>query len=88
MIPEENPDDFFYGDNIKRNSPEMTKRNGSLSLPISQIIRKGSPAPPSNYDMCSPCGSSPDHPGYLVMSPGIDLGRRLVSLRRAIDLRN
>ncbi len=76
MIPEENPDDFFYGDNNKRTSPDMTKRNGSLSLPISQIMRKGSPAPPSNYDVYSPCGSSPDHQGYLVMSPGIDVGRR------------
>lgn len=86
VIPEENLDDCWFTENNKRNLSFIDKTpNGSLSLPIQQNQiggpRKGSPAPPTAYmEMYSPCGSSPgDHQmssGYMVMSPGIDFGRR------------
>lgn len=62
---------------------------GSLSLPIQPHqqmavngLRKGSPAAPVSYmDRYSPCGSSPGEnqvntAGYMLMSPGAEIGRR------------
>ncbi|XP_062545854.1 uncharacterized protein LOC134212214 isoform X3 [Armigeres subalbatus] len=105
-IPEENSEEYInnYGKVPLR--PQMQHRSmdefvshlkhsyNSLSLPISQAIRRGSPAPPanivgsvdgtSNYmEMCSPCGSSPGDPsgnsGYIPMSPSTDFPRGLYS---------
>lgn len=86
VIPEENPDDCWFAENNKKNLPFIDKTpNGSLTLPIqpNQIgSRKESPAPSMGYmEMYSPCGSSPgDHQigptGYMIMSPGLDFGRR------------
>lgn len=71
------------------NQIQLRHSYNSLSLPTSQAIRRGSPAPPanivdnsssSNYmEMCSPCGSSPGDPsgnsGYIPMSPSTDFPR-------------
>ncbi|XP_055635743.1 mucin-12 isoform X4 [Toxorhynchites rutilus septentrionalis] len=90
-----NPHSFPYGSIENQNvlkSKQLRHSYNSLSLPISQAIRRGSPAPPThvagsaegsgNYmEMCSPCGSSPGDPsgngGYIPMSPITDFPRGL-----------
>ncbi|XP_055548993.1 serine-rich adhesin for platelets isoform X8 [Wyeomyia smithii] len=104
-IPEENSDEYIhnYGRinqglfsqhrSIDEFGSHLKHSYNSLSLPISQTIRRNSPAPPanaagsveggsSNYmEMCSPCGSSPGDPsgngGYIPMSPIADFPRSM-----------
>lgn len=96
VIPEENPDDFWMAENNKRNltnSNNSSAPTGSLSLPIQPHhqptingLRKGSPAAPVSYmERYSPCGSSPSENqvntgGYMLMSPGAEIGRRYVQI--------
>lgn len=104
-IPEENSDEFIHNYSRITQKQFMQQHRSmdefgshlrhsynSLSLPISQGVRRGSPAPPSNLassvegsgnymEMCSPCGSSPGDPsgngGYIPMSPVADFSRGL-----------
>ncbi|XP_062707134.1 insulin receptor substrate 1-B isoform X8 [Aedes albopictus] len=102
-IPEENSEEYInnYGKvplrpqhrSMDEFVSHLRHSYNSLSLPTSQAIRRGSPAPPanivdnsssSNYmEMCSPCGSSPGDPsgnsGYIPMSPSTDFPRGLYS---------
>lgn len=94
MIPEENPDEWMADNNKRNLSfveQNNTPSAGSLSLPIQPQnnpsingLRKSSPAAPISYmDRYSPCGSSPGDNqvtpgGYMLMSPGADIGRRSV----------